>query len=70
MRRCCRPTGDRVVDFQKHNLHLVSYSEPVATTVSLADLSPHLYSLPEQPAVDTVPDQLLPAQLGLLPESR
>ena len=41
--------GERVVDFQKHNLHVVSYSEPVAQTVSLSELEPHLHSLPEHP---------------------
>jgi aminopeptidase-like protein len=39
-----------VIDFQAHNLHLVSYSEPVAQTVSLSDLDGRLHSLPEQPA--------------------
>ena len=41
--------GERVVDFQKHNLHLVSYSEPVAQTLSLADLEQRLHSLPDRP---------------------
>jgi aminopeptidase-like protein len=43
------PDGERIVDFQKHNLHLVSYSEPVARTVSLSELEPRLHSLPEHP---------------------
>lgn len=42
--------GARVVDFQKHNLHIVGYSEPVAITLPLAELAPRLHSLPEHPA--------------------
>lgn len=41
--------GRRVIDFQQHNLHLVSYSEPVSTTLSRAELDVHLHSLPGQP---------------------
>jgi aminopeptidase-like protein len=41
--------GRRVVDFQQHNLHLVSYSEPVAQTLHLADLDQRLHSLPDRP---------------------
>lgn len=41
--------GRRVVDFQQHNLHLVGYSEPMADTLSLDDLAPHLHSLPARP---------------------
>jgi aminopeptidase-like protein len=41
--------GRRVVDFQAHNLHLVSYSEPLAATVSLDELAPRLHVLPEHP---------------------
>lgn len=41
--------GQRVVDFQAHNLHLVSYSEPQAVTLSLEALSPRLHVLPEHP---------------------
>lgn len=43
------PSGERIVDFRQHNLHVVSYSEPVARTVTLADLEPRLHSLPEHP---------------------
>lgn len=44
------PDGRRVVDFQRHNLHVVGYSEPVAKTVSLEDIAPRLHSLPAHPA--------------------
>lgn len=41
--------GERVVDFQRHNLHVLNYSIPVHRTMQLAELRPHLYSLPETP---------------------
>lgn len=41
--------GMRVIDFKKHNLHVVGYSIPVHRTMPLAELKTHLYSLPEQP---------------------
>lgn len=41
--------GNRVVDFQQHNLHVVNYSVPVHETLSLADLRPHLHTIPEWP---------------------
>lgn len=41
--------GERVIDFQRHNLHVVSYSTPVQARMSLAELRPHLHTLPEQP---------------------
>jgi aminopeptidase-like protein len=45
--------GRRVVDFQRSSLHVVSYSEPVWTTLPLEELRPHLFTLPDQP--DVVP---------------
>lgn len=41
--------GRRVIDMRRHTLHVVSYSVPVRATMSLAELRPHLHSLPEQP---------------------
>lgn len=41
--------GDKIIDFKKHNLHIMGYSVPVNTTVTLSELQEHLYSLPEQP---------------------
>ena len=41
--------GERVVDFGAHNLHLMSYSEPVSATLALTELMEHLHSLPGQP---------------------
>ncbi|MCW5661975.1 MAG: DUF4910 domain-containing protein [Burkholderiaceae bacterium] len=41
--------GERVVDLQRHNLHLVSYSMPVRARMSLEELRPHLFTLPEHP---------------------
>ena len=39
--------------FAQNNLHVVGYSTPVNATMSLAELKPHLHSLPEQP--DAIP---------------
>jgi aminopeptidase-like protein len=41
--------GDRVVDFNASNLHVVSYSLPVRRRMSLDELRPHLHSDPEHP---------------------
>jgi aminopeptidase-like protein len=43
------PTGERVVDFRKSNLHVVGYSAPVRARMPLARLKPHLHALPEHP---------------------
>jgi aminopeptidase-like protein len=41
--------GDRVVDFQRCNLHVLNYSIPVRRKMSLTELRPHLFTLPETP---------------------
>ena len=43
------PDGTRVVDFQHSNLHVVNYSIPVRGRMSLSELRPHLFSIPEHP---------------------
>ena len=40
--------GERVVDFQESNLHVVGYSEPVRSEMTLDELRPHLHVHPEQ----------------------
>jgi aminopeptidase-like protein len=46
-------TGERIVDFANHNLHVVGYSIPVDTVLTLEELKPHLHALPELP--DAIP---------------
>ena len=41
--------GQRVIDFNENNLHLVGYSEPVDTQLPLSELKAHLHTLPDQP---------------------
>jgi aminopeptidase-like protein len=41
--------GNRVIDFQRCNLHVVNYSTPIHATMTLSELKPHLLTLPEHP---------------------
>jgi aminopeptidase-like protein len=41
--------GERIIDFRRHNLHIVNYSVPVHRKMSLAELRNHLHTLPDQP---------------------
>lgn len=41
--------GERVIDFRQSNLHVVGYSIPIRQTLSLDELKPHVYTLPDHP---------------------
>lgn len=41
--------GERIIDFGESNLHVVNYSIPIQTKVSLAELKEHLFTLPDHP---------------------
>lgn len=41
--------GEKLVDFQKCNLHVLNYSLPVHKKVSLNELKAHSFSLPDKP---------------------
>jgi len=43
--------GEKIIDFKKSNLHVLNYSTPIRTKLSLQELLPHLHSLPDQPNV-------------------
>ncbi|MFF9859087.1 DUF4910 domain-containing protein [Streptomyces tendae] len=42
--------GRRVVDFAASSLHVLGYSTPVSATMPLAELRPHLHTLPDHPS--------------------
>ncbi|MER8492268.1 DUF4910 domain-containing protein [Mesorhizobium australicum] len=43
------PDGQTVLDFADSNLHVVNYSLPFKGILPLAELRPHIHTLPEQP---------------------
>lgn len=45
--------GNKIIDFKDSNLHVLNYSYPVNGKFSLADLKPHLFSIPDKP--DLIP---------------
>ena len=45
--------GEKIVDFQKCNLHVLNHSLPLQKKVSLSELKAHVFTLPERP--DWVP---------------
>jgi aminopeptidase-like protein len=46
-------TGERVLDFRRSNLHVLNYSVPIHTRLSLDALKPNIFTLPGQP--DLIP---------------
>jgi len=44
------PSGEKICQFKKNNLHLIGYSSSINLTLSLSQLQDHLYSLPDQPS--------------------
>jgi aminopeptidase-like protein len=44
-------SGKKIVDFRKLNLHVLNYSIPMKAKMSLADLKPHLFSIPDKPSL-------------------
>lgn len=47
------PKGEKIIDFKKSNIHVLNYSIPIRAKMSLEEIKPHLFTLPEQP--DTIP---------------
>jgi aminopeptidase-like protein len=45
--------GDRVIDFQRSNLHVVNYSAPIRQRMQISELKRHVFTLPDQP--DLIP---------------
>ncbi len=45
--------GNKIIDFQKNNLHLKSYSVPINKVISFKELNLHLETLPDMP--DAIP---------------
>jgi aminopeptidase-like protein len=41
--------GEKIIDFQQSNLHVVGYSTPVRKRVRFDELKKHLFTLPEKP---------------------
>ena len=42
-------SGERIIDFNASNLHVVNYSQPVNAKVDLEELKQHVHTLPDQP---------------------
>ena len=47
------PNGEKIIDFNVSNLHVVNYSIPVNKEIDLKDLQSHLHSIKNQP--DAIP---------------
>lgn len=47
------PHGNKIIDFKKSNLHILNYSIPINKKMTLDELTPHLFTIPDQP--DMIP---------------
>jgi aminopeptidase-like protein len=45
------PSGHKIIDFKRLNLHVLNYSTPVNAKMSLSDLKLHLFSIPDKPTL-------------------
>jgi aminopeptidase-like protein len=43
------PAGEKILDIERHNLHLVNYSAPFSGRMPLSQLRSRLFSLPDRP---------------------
>jgi aminopeptidase-like protein len=43
--------GEKIVDFNNSNLHVLNYSTPVNQKMSLKELSLHIFTIPEKPSL-------------------
>ena len=43
------PTGNKIIDMNTSNLHVLGYSIPIHKKMQLGELNKHLHSLPDQP---------------------
>jgi aminopeptidase-like protein len=41
--------GERIIDFQRSNLHILNYSIPIHRRMPLSELKEHLFSIPDHP---------------------
>jgi len=41
--------GEKIIDFQNSNLHVLNYSTPIKGVFPLKELKPHLFTLPDRP---------------------
>jgi aminopeptidase-like protein len=43
------PTGEKIANFKKSNLHVLNYSVPINQKISLSELKKHIYTIPDKP---------------------